>query len=116
MTQNFKEKHLAQHIESLGVDTSNYTEYNYRRMSSPIAWLPSTFDLLIKHNLYLYGFEYEVEERFDSPRLSFYFCGDTENMTAYSKETNTENPTKEEIEQAILRDKTDPYLAELFND
>ena len=116
MSQNFKEKHLAQHIESLDVDTSDYTEYNYSRMSTPIEWFPSTSDLLIKHNLYLYGFEFEIEERFDSPRLSFYFCGDTENIAAYCKETNTENPTKEEIEQAILRDKNDPNLAEFFNE
>ena len=116
MVQNFKKGHLAQHIESLYIDTSNFTELNYVKLTCPIELIQYSFDLLIKYNLYLYNFEFKVVDRFDSPTLSFWICGDIENIDAYKKENGTVNPTEEEIEAARIRDENDPNLAEFFTD
>lgn len=111
---NYRNQHIAQHIESLNIDTSNYTEEpNYIKSSVPIFLLSEHLELVLRHNLYLYNFSVSVFS--DIPRLDFSVCGATEDLAAYKKETGTENPTEEEIEHAILRDKNDPDLAEFYN-
>jgi hypothetical protein len=114
MVQNFKERHIAQHIEFLNIDTSSYTEeLNYIKSSIPIFLLSEHLEMVLRHNLYLYNFSVSVFS--DIPRLDFNVCGASEDLAAYKKETCTENPTEEEIEQAILRYKNDPDLAEFYN-
>ena len=112
---NYRKQHIAQHIESLNIDTSNYTEeLNYIKSSIPIFLLSKHLEIVLRNNLYLYNFSVSVFS--DIPRLDFNVCGASEDLAAYKKETGTENPTEEEIEQAILRDRNDPDLAEFFTD